>query len=234
MPAITMIIFLAGLVLVYFAFYPVKGDDIFQVYLPLYIYSAIWFLGAVVWLFLRSSKSLLPLIGVVLFCALALPVWTLLRFDNQRLRYNAARYNHPTILKMLLMLHGSKQDELDEALVNSVSASDAELVEYLLRKGANPNSKLLSKVPAIVLAVQAKSTKVIDLLLQVGADVNSPDGDGMTAIMWAAQNNQPEMVRKLLAANADPTLRNSRGETALMIAQRFHHDESENLLSAAR
>jgi hypothetical protein len=230
MPVITIITFLVGLCLVYFAFYPVKGDDIFQVYLPFYIYSAMWFLGAMLWLFLRASKPVIPLIAAILFCSLAFPVWTLLRFDRQRLRYNAARYNHHTILKTLLALDGSKPEQLDEALVNSVSGSDAELVEYLLRKGANPNAKLLQKVPAIVLAVQAKSTRIVELLLQAGADVNSQDGDGMTAIMWAAQNNQSEMLRKLLAASADPTLRNNRGETALMIAQRFHHEESEYVL----
>lgn len=230
MPIIMIIAFLAGLCLVYFAFYPVKGDDIFQVYRPFYIYSAMWLLGALLWVVLRSSKPVVPLIGVVLFCALAFPVWTLLRFDRERLRYNAARYSHPTILKILLALDGSKQDELDKALVDSIAASDAELVEYLLRKGANANAKLLNKVPAIVLAEQAKSTRVVDLLLQAGADLNSKDGEGMTAIMWAAQHNQSEMLRKLLAANADLTLRNNRGETALMIAQRFHHQESEHVL----
>jgi hypothetical protein len=194
MPVITIVAFLAGLYLVYFAFYPVKGDDVFQVYLPFYIYSAVWFLGAVLWLFLRSSKPVTPLIAVVLFCSIAFPVWTFLRFDHERLRYNAARYNHGTALKLLLALGGSKQDQLDKALVDSISASDVEMVQYLLRKGANPNSKLLMKVPAIVLAVQAKSTSIVDLLLQAGADVNAPDGDGRTAIMWAAQNNQSEML----------------------------------------
>jgi energy-coupling factor transporter transmembrane protein EcfT len=231
MPVITIIAFLAGLCLVYFAFYPVKGDDVFQVYLPFYIYAAVWFLGAMLWWFLRSGKPVVPLIVAVLFCAIAFPVWTWLRFDHERLRYNAARYNHRTILKILLVLEGSKQDQLDKALLDSIPASDVESIEYLLRKGANPNSKLLMKVPAIVLAVQAKSTSVVDLLLQAGADVNAQDDDGMTAIMWATQNNQLEILRKLLAANADPTLRNNRGETALMIAQRFHHEESESLLT---
>jgi ankyrin repeat protein len=172
--------------------------------------------------------------AIIVFCSIALPISTSVRFSGDRLRYNAARFNHRTILKALLLFGGMKQDYLDEALVDSTSGSDPVMVAYLLAHGANPSSKLLKDDTALMLASQRNSSEITKLLLRAGAQIDTQDSDGMTALMWAAKTNAVEPAKALIAAGARLNMRNKRGESALDIAHQFHFDQIAQVIITAQ
>ncbi len=92
------------------------------------------------------------------------------------------------------------------ALFYAVNAGDTEMVELLLKNGADPMRKsvLFSLAPFRPLEAAAfhEHGDVIRLLHKYGADVDSLDGDGMSSLAWAALNYKPEAMKVLLELGA--------------------------------
>jgi hypothetical protein len=227
-------LFLAGLTVVSLGFYPIIGDDIFQIYMPFYVYAGCWLLGSVVWLVLSPSKFVSSLFVLIALCCFALPLWTFVRFDGDRLRYNAARFNHPLALKTLLALSETKQTQLDQALADSTLGSNPAIVRYLLARGANPNSNPSGDETALMIASQRNSLEITQLLLLASAKVDSQDRDGMTALMWAAKTNAVGSAKVLIAAGANLDLKTKSGSSAIDIARQFNNREIEQAIIAVR
>ena len=96
---------------------------------------------------------------------------------------------------------------------------DADVVDVLIRAGANVTLTNRYGVMPLALACRKGNATVIERLLGAGADPNSTLPEGETALMTAAQAGSAEGVRRLLAHGADVNAREeTEGQTALMWA----------------
>jgi len=158
----------------------------------------------------------------------------------------------PELLILLAPLFLSVQEaspDLDRALLEACGKGRAEVVENLLKEGAQVNARAVLPQPendqeaipsdwnegaggtALILASAAGHGEVVDILLRAGADVNAVDERGWPAIMRAAYFGRGEIVRALLESGASPDLRESHeGATALQFAARQDHGGTVRML----
>jgi len=105
------------------------------------------------------------------------------------------------------------------ALDWAVFHRQAEVVDFLLRRGADPNSRTPEGVVALITAAMLGFTDLVRLLLERGADPNHIDPDGAgTPLMAAVEDGYLDVVDLLLASGADPNIRTG-DESALSIAR---------------
>ncbi|GLH15384.1 Neurogenic locus Notch protein [Gryllus bimaculatus] len=82
-------------------------------------------------------------------------------------------------------------------LRNAAWQAHADVVAFLLQRGANANSVNCNGSSALHLAAGTdKSGRCVELLVDAGADVNARDENGMTALHWAAFNSNQETRRQ--------------------------------------
>ncbi|MGH2612449.1 MAG: ankyrin repeat domain-containing protein, partial [Rhabdochlamydiaceae bacterium] len=67
---------------------------------------------------------------------------------------------------------------------------DANLVDFLLKNGANPDVANLNKKTPLHLAAERGGTKALELLLQTKANTEAHDNDNCTPLMRSIQNRQ--------------------------------------------
>ena len=149
----------------------------------------------------------------------------------------------------------------DSALIESAIKGHSNIAEYLLARGANPNTKKYGDTP-LYLAAENGHSNVVKLLLAYGAkiydrdkmlrkaakggilwlvkemldqgaDINAKDeyGDGTPLVRAAIAGNE-SVVKYLLAHGADPNPKTSFGKTTLYYAAFNHHTNIVKLLLA--
>jgi len=83
-------------------------------------------------------------------------------------------------------------------------AGNAELVQELLKGGADANQTLPNGETPLMMAARTGRLPVIELLLAKGAKINEREKlRGTTALMWAAANSNADAVRLLIARGAE-------------------------------
>ncbi len=94
----------------------------------------------------------------------------------------------------------------------AVNNGDFDIVQILLKNGANANTKCSSEMLAIHAASAYGYADVVKLLYQFGADVDSQLNDGYTPLHMAVEFSKPESVKALLDIGAKVNIRtfNSR------------------------
>lgn len=93
-----------------------------------------------------------------------------------------------------------------------------ELVEELLKAGANKRATNSQGYDALKLAVWRMNVDAVNVLLNHDFDVKQRGRKQETLLMIAAGNNQPKMIRTLLQHGAQVNSQDARGQTALMWA----------------
>jgi ankyrin repeat protein len=105
------------------------------------------------------------------------------------------------------------------ALHWAVQKDAVDLVDVLLKAGANVKAENRYHVTPLTLACTNGNLAIVDRLLKAGADPNTALPGGETALMTAARTGKPEVIKALIAYGADPNAKeSSRGQTALMWA----------------
>ena len=99
------------------------------------------------------------------------------------------------------------------ALMEAALAGHKEIVELLLKAGADPNIIDPSRMNDCELSIVDKIFK-----------------NGDTALMWAIQRGHKEIAGLLLNAKADPNIQDLCGNTALILAAKHGHTETVELL----
>ncbi|MCJ8331474.1 MAG: ankyrin repeat domain-containing protein [Lentisphaeria bacterium] len=125
---------------------------------------------------------------------------------------------HNLDVMKLLIKAGIHYDDLDSRgsatpLSLRSNGTDAKLVEFLLKKGADPNGRGKS-VPLIKAAMGGRIDN-IRLLIIAGADVNRQNSRGNTALHRTAN---VAILRLLFENGAKRNIKNKQGETALAAA----------------
>lgn len=101
-------------------------------------------------------------------------------------------------------------------LYRACAIGNAEVVQALLDRGANPNQKF-GKQDAIQLpltiACYYGHLKVVEALIKNGAEVNAQDQNQISALHIACAHNKDDIVKKLLDSGASVTSKDSSDRT---------------------
>ena len=108
--------------------------------------------------------------------------------------------------------------------------NDLDVVEALLRRGADVNAHAKDSSPALCKWVGQGWIDFIKVGLKHGADVNVRPKSGGTPLIIAAGNGNFDLVKLLLKHHANPNLYDKDGNTALMTAVMGRHVDILNPL----
>ena len=109
---------------------------------------------------------------------------------------------------------------------------DGNLVEQLLRAGAQAAIANRYGISPLLEACENGDAAMVETLLQAGADPNSAQSQGETALMTAARTGDADAVQALLDRGASVNLaENWRGQTALMWAAAEKHADVVRVLT---
>jgi ankyrin repeat protein len=145
--------------------------------------------------------------------------------DGIPVAYLAVEQSRVTLFIIpLLIEHGAPIDALNKKgetiLYDAASVNDVELVNYLLRKGADPNQQCSSGATALMAACSRLTSSIANVqemavamaLLNSGADLNIQDNKGETALM---KTRNRQLVDLLLDSGADPVIKDLKRQTVL-------------------
>lgn len=109
------------------------------------------------------------------------------------------------------------------ALMVASGYGQREVVQALLKEGADINAKLSNGMTALIMASIGGHCEVVQALLKEGADVHAKDTDDMTVLMYASYYGHCEVVKALLDKGAHvnayrPPSGTWAGGTALSLA----------------
>ncbi|CAH0559644.1 unnamed protein product [Brassicogethes aeneus] len=102
--------------------------------------------------------------------------------------------------------------------VNSLYPKRKQVLETLIRKGANLNEENKDFLSPLHLAADNSNYDLMDVLLRHGAKVNAVDGLGQTALHRRAREDDAQGCRILLSFGADASLVSLQGYTPLQVA----------------
>ena len=123
---------------------------------------------------------------------------------------SAAKFGKPDIARLLFEhgadIHAVKTSDEDpgwNAIFFASWQGQAEMVKWLIEKGADVNSRTANQWTPLLYAARDGHKEVVKLLLDGGADINAAQKDGWTALILAGFNGCHEIIRLLLDRGAD-------------------------------
>ncbi|MEM6380637.1 MAG: ankyrin repeat domain-containing protein, partial [Bacteroidota bacterium] len=109
-------------------------------------------------------------------------------------------------------------------------AGDTEMLEFLLKAGANPDVASTEGATPMMNAVQSNKIDHLKVLIEHKADVNQQDNRGFTALHRAAEMGFIDIVIELLKHDADKKIV-AEGHSALSLAIARNHQEIIEVLA---
>lgn len=113
-------------------------------------------------------------------------------------------------------------------------AHNIEIIEFLLKKGANPNSYIHGYTPLMTFcrtSMYDSNIKMIKLLLEYGADINMEGTYGENALSLLCENlnlyDNTNTIKLLLDYDANVNIANFKKYNSLMILCKINEDEYE-------
>ena len=156
--------------------------------------------------------------------------------DGLTLLHKAVQSKNLSEVKKLIFTHGAnvnvKDSEGTEALHSAALGGCYEIVELLLREGADVNAiqKVGGGTP-LHLAALGGNFKVVELLIARGADVNAKNNEGSTPLHYAAEVGHNDTTVEILLKNgATVNVSDSLGLTPLHLAV-GHFGRSEGIVA---
>lgn len=105
-----------------------------------------------------------------------------------------------------------------ELLQSAVEQNNSELLDMLLEKGADVNSKNQEGMTALLVACQRENLVLVEHLLKKNADANVKDNSGFNPLSLAMKQENYKMFDMLVEYGADIYQKNDQGQNLLMQA----------------
>ncbi|KAG1652408.1 Tankyrase-1 [Nymphon striatum] len=121
-------------------------------------------------------------------------------------------------LEVVNFKHPYTSDSPLHCAVASPFPKRKQVVEALIRKGANLNDKNKEFLTPLHLAVDKSHFDVMDVLLKHGTKVNALDGLGQTALHRCAREGNIQACRILMMYGVDTSIVSLQGYTAVQVA----------------
>ena len=122
------------------------------------------------------------------------------------------------------------QKKLNRELFAAARSGKADLIENLVKEGADVNAPTSQGTTPLVVAAKLGRTDAVKALLESGADPNIGDKFGRMPLHWGL--GQKETVEHLLNKGADVDATGKEGATALHVAAQRGEVEAAGLLIA--
>ncbi len=106
------------------------------------------------------------------------------------------------------------------ALLHAAGVGNAEMLEVLLDRGADANTRAkdaIARTP-LMLAAAGGHLEAIDILISRGAKLDTRDRGGKTALAWATLQGRTGAVERLLDKGADVNARDNGKVTPVLLA----------------
>jgi ankyrin repeat protein len=152
-------------------------------------------------------------------------------FGRQIAPFEAAIYEsaHPAAALQSLIDAGVDVNQVGTywtPLIAATVIGDADLVRYLLERGADPNFATDTIEPAICRATTQSSSEVVRVLLDGGADIAAAEKRGYSPLFHLEFTCKREVLDVLLQAGADVNFTSpDEGETPLIRLARISTDD---------
>lgn len=147
--------------------------------------------------------------------------------------YEAAEIDDFTAVKRVLqadpsLIHGKDEYEFS-VLHGAVSTDNEEMVEYLIRQGADIHARNEDGITPLHIALYPE---IASLLVRHGADVNAAAEDGSTPLHTQVSDGEErlDVFEALLRLGADKTRKDRSGQTPIDIARSREELEMIELL----
>ncbi|XP_066530233.1 kinase D-interacting substrate of 220 kDa B isoform X1 [Hoplias malabaricus] len=124
----------------------------------------------------------------------------------------------------------SRSDNGQTPLMVAAEQGSLEIVQELIRRGANINLDDVDCWTALISAAKEGHVEVVKELLDNNANVEHRDMGGWTAIMWAAYKGRVEVARLLLEKRANPNITGQYSVYPIIWAAGRGHAEIVRLL----
>ncbi|XP_063416209.1 ankyrin repeat domain-containing protein 50-like [Mytilus trossulus] len=95
-----------------------------------------------------------------------------------------------------------------------------EIINFLIKKGANSNALTKDKVSSLMMASFRGHLNIVKQLIKLRMDVNHPDVYGKTAIFSACLSGNVDIVRTLIDNGADTLVSDKNGDTVFTFAKK--------------
>lgn len=156
--------------------------------------------------------------------------------EKQRLFFKYALEGNKKMVKFLFENGKVDLNAVDAdgntPLMFAVKSGKREVVEYLLKKGAQIDYIDNFGVSPLHLATRKNCEDLVYLLLEYGANINLCDNYNQTPIFDAVMENNPKMIELLFVNGANINHQNREGRTPLMVSSynRFRQEAMCTLL----
>ena len=140
-------------------------------------------------------------------------------FSNLTAMEYAAANGYSDVFQILLAKGAQVTDNaLRLAVINGRTVGHVNIVQALLAKEADVNTKISNGETVLMFAARQGYTAIVQSLLDRGAGVNLKSETDATALILAASGGHAGIVRALVDKGADLNRKNRQGETALLVA----------------
>jgi len=119
----------------------------------------------------------------------------------------------------------------NEALLEAAKHGYLQIVQALIKAGANVNAKDGTTRGNTALGLTT-NLLIAQILIKAGANINAKDEYGTTALMWAAGHGNHQIVQTLIKAGANVNAKDDDGKTTLMYAAENGHSAVQALIKA--
>ncbi|NOU21978.1 MAG: hypothetical protein HOO93_09335 [Methyloglobulus sp.] len=127
--------------------------------------------------------------------------------------------------------HGSASEEVDTPLHAAIDKQDIQLINVLIKKGADINQKAgLGNISPLSLAVGSDNLELVKLFVENGANVNSSDDSGWTPLIVALENSHFEVAKFLIDHGANLNAHTTSGESPIGLAKKKSRNDIVELL----
>lgn len=135
----------------------------------------------------------------------------------------AARQNSVECTQLLLAAGSDpdtvwKQNNNSTALICAAESGSSDVMQLLIRGGANVNVKNTVGQTALHVAVEKKAPENVRLLLRSGADANIQNNDGQTGLILSTKIGSVDCMYLMLGSGCDRNIQDTKGNTALLWA----------------